>query len=346
MAWRQSGNGSDPDPQRRSVPPERAVELTPPGSAERSRSDLTGYNMEREEEPGAREGRFHRAAKLRLLTGPLTAEPRPLQGREGELERWGGGWHGEQPWERTAAQAAEAQMGEDALERGFEPDFVANELTRESFRASFAARERTERMAAQERRMVDVYRRGGHQWPARGRGAAGHTFTAGARGLREEGAVSPRPGRWEREAPTAQEIMTRSPRTVRRESPLSEAARLMRDENVGVVPVVDGEGRLVGLLTDRDLVVRAFTEQRSPQQFHVRDVMTEEVSAVTPETSVVEVIHLMGREQVRRVPVVDREDRLVGIIAMADIANRAEQDDELQRALERISARRSFWARF
>jgi len=343
MAWRQSGNGRGEDSQRGELP--RAVELTPPGSAERSRSDLTGYNMEREEEPGAREGRFHRAAKLRLLMGPVTAEPRPLQGREGELERWGGGWHGEQPWETSevAAPRGGAQASREAPEYAVEPTFVANEMTRESFAQSFAARQRTERMAEQERRMVEFYRRGGSEWPARGRG---HAFTPGARGLREEGSVARRDGRWQKEPLTAKEIMTRSPRTVSRESSLSEAARLMRDENVGVLPVVDVQGKLAGLVTDRDLVVRAFTEQRSPQQFRVLDVMTEDLKAVTPETSIHDVIELMGREQVRRVPVVDREDRLLGIIAMADIANHAERDEELQAALERISSRRSFWARF
>jgi CBS domain-containing protein len=91
--------------------------------------------------------------------------------------------------------------------------------------------------------------------------------------------------------------------------------------------------------------MRAFTEQRTPEQFRVRDVMTTDVDAVTPDTRVESVIELMGRKQVRRVPVVDREDRVLGIIAMADIANRADQDEELQRALERISSRRSFWSR-
>ncbi|MBF5043748.1 CBS domain-containing protein [Aggregicoccus sp. 17bor-14] len=152
-------------------------------------------------------------------------------------------------------------------------------------------------------------------------------------------------GRWQREPLTAQEIMTRNPRTVRRDSPLRDAAQIMKDENVGIVPVVDENLRLVGVLTDRDVVVRAFVDERQPHTLRVSDVMTDDVEAVTPEESIHELIELMGRKQIRRVPVVDREDRLLGIIAMADIANRAEQDEELQAALERISSRRSFWSR-
>ncbi|HET9451121.1 MAG TPA: CBS domain-containing protein [Aggregicoccus sp.] len=154
-----------------------------------------------------------------------------------------------------------------------------------------------------------------------------------------------RRGRWQREPFTAKEIMTRNPRTVRRESPLRDAAQIMKDENVGIVPVVDESNHLVGVLTDRDLVVRAFVDEKDPSSLRVSQVMTDDVEAVTPDESIHGLIELMGRKQIRRVPVVDREDRLLGIIAMADIANRAEQDDELQDALERISARRSFWNR-
>ncbi len=167
-------------------------------------------------------------------------------------------------------------------------------------------------------------------------------------GAREAGYAQGREqrrGRWQREPLTAQEIMTRNPRTVRRESPLRDAAQIMKDENVGIVPVVDEGMRLVGVLTDRDLVVRAFVDEKDPGSLRVSQVMTDDVEAVTPEERIHELIELMGRKQIRRVPVVDREDRLLGIIAMADIANRAEQDEELQEALERISARRSFWNR-
>lgn len=151
--------------------------------------------------------------------------------------------------------------------------------------------------------------------------------------------------RWAREPLTAREIMTRGVKSVRRDSPLREVAQLMKDEDCGVVPIVDERGTLVGLVTDRDLVIRAFTGAKSPDTLRAGDVMTDDVRAVTQDENVHSVIELMGRRQVRRVPVVDRDDRLLGIISMGDIANRADYDEELQEALDRVSARRSFWNR-
>jgi CBS domain-containing protein len=161
--------------------------------------------------------------------------------------------------------------------------------------------------------------------------------------MRERG----RRGRlWEREPATARDIMTPNPKGVRRDATLRDVAQIMRDENCGVVPVCDDNQRLIGLITDRDMVMRTFSEAQKPwPSFKVGEVMTDEVEAVTPETPVREIIQLMGRKQVRRVPVVDRSDRLVGMVAMADVATRANEDDDLQEALDRISKRRSFWSR-
>jgi len=149
---------------------------------------------------------------------------------------------------------------------------------------------------------------------------------------------------WQREPLAARDVMTRSPKTVNRQSALREAAVIMRDENCGVVPVVDSAGRLEGILTDRDIVVRGLTQDSLQQR--IESVMTDDVSAVTEDEPLTSVLDLMGRKQVRRVPVVDREDRLLGIISMADIANRADYDEDLQDAFERISSRRSFWSLF
>jgi CBS domain-containing protein len=161
--------------------------------------------------------------------------------------------------------------------------------------------------------------------------------------MRERG----RRGRlWEREPATARDIMTPNPKGVRRDASLRDVAQIMRDENCGVVPVCDDNQRLIGLITDRDMVMRTVNETQKPwTACKVGDVMTDEVEAVTPETPVREIIQLMGRKQVRRVPVVDRNDRLVGMISMADVATRANEDDDLQEALDRISKRRSFWSR-
>ncbi|HZX40819.1 MAG TPA: CBS domain-containing protein, partial [Myxococcaceae bacterium] len=149
---------------------------------------------------------------------------------------------------------------------------------------------------------------------------------------------------WQREPLAARDVMTRNPKTVTRGTSLREAAVIMRDENCGVVPVVDAAGRLEGILTDRDLVVRGLVEVTGERR--IEDVMTDDVSAVTEDEPLTSVLDLMGRRQIRRIPVVDRNDRLLGIISMADIANRADYDEDLQDAFERISSRRSFWSLF
>ncbi|MGZ6059788.1 MAG: CBS domain-containing protein [Myxococcaceae bacterium] len=149
---------------------------------------------------------------------------------------------------------------------------------------------------------------------------------------------------WQREPLSARDVMTRKPKTVTRQTSIREAALVMRDENCGVVPVVDGAGRLEGILTDRDIVVRGLIDEGTLRR--IEDVMTDDVSAVTEDEPLTSVLDLMGRKQIRRVPVVDRDDRLLGIISMADIANRADYDEDLQDAFERISSRRSFWSLF
>lgn len=150
---------------------------------------------------------------------------------------------------------------------------------------------------------------------------------------------------WEREATSAREVMTANPRTVKPEATLREVAQIMMDENCGIVPVCDLRGQLLGVITDRDIVMRTLKDDRPWTQWRADDVMSDEVECVTPDNQLEDVIHLMGRKQVRRIPVVDRNDRLLGMISMADIANRADQDEELQHALDRISKRRSFWSR-
>ena len=151
--------------------------------------------------------------------------------------------------------------------------------------------------------------------------------------------------RWQREQVVAGEIMTRDPKCVTATAGVREVAEIMRAENCGIVPVVDEHGRLQGVVTDRDIVMRTLAEGRSPVEVRVSDVMTDDVEAVTADTPLRNVVDLMGERQIRRVPVVDREDRVVGIIAMADVANRADYDEDLQEALEEISARRSFWSK-
>jgi len=139
--------------------------------------------------------------------------------------------------------------------------------------------------------------------------------------------------------------MTKDPECVTPQNTLRDVARLMKDESVGVLPVVDDNRKLMGIITDRDLVVRAMAEDRQATQMRIEEIMTRDVEAITEDEEVHEVLDLMGRKQVRRLPVVDEQDRLIGVVSISDIAQKADYDEELQEALEKISSRRSFWSR-
>jgi CBS domain-containing protein len=151
-------------------------------------------------------------------------------------------------------------------------------------------------------------------------------------------------GRWQREVITAGEIMTSRLRCASRDTSLLEVARIMVRENCGVVPVVGEHGRLEGLLTDRDLVLRAAAEGKPFAETHAGEIMTDEVEAVTPDEDLRSVVDLMSEKQIRRVPVVDNDDRLLGMISLGDIATRSDCDEALATALGRISAERGVWA--
>ena len=137
----------------------------------------------------------------------------------------------------------------------------------------------------------------------------------------------------------AQDIMSKDPMCVTPETPLVEAARIMKDENIGVVPVVESDGskRLVGVLTDRDIAIRAEAEARDGPTTSVGHVMTADVRTSRANDSVDDVMELMGREQVRRIPIVDDRGTLVGIIAQADIVIEARDNKKAERTVEQIS---------
>jgi len=137
--------------------------------------------------------------------------------------------------------------------------------------------------------------------------------------------------------------MTKTVRTATRDMSLSEAAALMRDGDIGAVPVVD-DGKLVGIVTDRDIVIRAVAEGKDAAT-HVGDVMTTELFTVTPDDFVFEAIRLMGDKQIRRVPVIDNNGALVGIIAIADVALETEDEREIAETMEEISSGSSFWSK-
>jgi CBS domain-containing protein len=137
------------------------------------------------------------------------------------------------------------------------------------------------------------------------------------------------------------EIMTGNVKTATPEMSLQAVAALMRDGDMGVLPVVEGE-RLVGIVTDRDIVVRAIAEGKDASTA-VGDVMTREIYSVKPDDFVFEAIRLMGDKQVRRVPIINDAGALVGIIAMADVALETEDELEIAETLEEISSGAGFW---
>jgi CBS domain-containing protein len=137
----------------------------------------------------------------------------------------------------------------------------------------------------------------------------------------------------------AQDIMSKNPACVTPNTTLVDAARLMKDENIGIVPVVESTSsrRLVGVVTDRDIAVRAVAEGRDGVTTSVGHVMSADVSTTTVDRSVDDVMELMGREQIRRVPVVDDRGVLVGIISQADIVLDAKDDKRAEKTVEQIS---------
>jgi CBS domain-containing protein len=139
------------------------------------------------------------------------------------------------------------------------------------------------------------------------------------------------------------EIMTRDVRTATREMALRDVAIMMRDGDMGSVPVVE-DGRLVGIVTDRDIVVRCVADGRDPSAA-VSEAMTTEIYSVTPDDFAFEAVRLMGDKQVRRVPVVDADGKLAGIISMADVALETEDELEIAETLEEISSGSAFWSK-
>jgi CBS domain-containing protein len=128
--------------------------------------------------------------------------------------------------------------------------------------------------------------------------------------------------------------MTENPSTCEASTPVIEAAKVMAREDVGPIPVVEG-GRLTGVVTDRDLVVRVLAEGRDPQSTTVGEIATGDVVTISPDASLDEALKLLASNKVRRLPVVEG-DRLVGILAQADVARHA-QEVQTGEVVEEIS---------
>jgi CBS domain-containing protein len=133
---------------------------------------------------------------------------------------------------------------------------------------------------------------------------------------------------------TVKDVMTPNPRTVTPETSVVEAAKLMTSEDVGPLPVVEG-GELVGIVTDRDLVVRVIAEGRDPESTLVGDVCSSKPVTVSPDDDVSHALTLLAQHQVRRLPVAEG-DQIVGIVAQADIA-REESHAAVGEVVEDIS---------
>jgi CBS domain-containing protein len=130
------------------------------------------------------------------------------------------------------------------------------------------------------------------------------------------------------------DIMSTDVRTVQPQDSLRRAAQCMQELDVGALPVCDGE-RLLGMVTDRDIAVRAIADGLNPDEACVSDIMTPDVAFCTTEQDAEEAKRLMGARQVRRLPVVDDNRRLVGIVSLGDLATR--QSGHIDRAVREIS---------
>lgn len=133
------------------------------------------------------------------------------------------------------------------------------------------------------------------------------------------------------------EIMTDSVVRIHPEESVAVAARTLARYNIGALPVCGGDGRLCGVVTDRDLVTRCIAAGRQPGATAVRDVMTTQVVSARPDMDIGAAAHLMGRQQIRRLPVVEN-GRLCGMVSLGDLACREETAYDATDALTDISS--------
>jgi CBS domain-containing protein len=131
------------------------------------------------------------------------------------------------------------------------------------------------------------------------------------------------------------DIMTDQIACVKPEATVIEAAQMMQKHDVGVIPVCEGE-KVIGILTDRDIVVRNIAHGNNPQVTPVRDVMSSEVTYATPEMNIHEAAGIMAVKQIRRLPVVE-EQKLVGMVSLGDLATKGKYDVEVSTTLSEIS---------
>ncbi len=132
------------------------------------------------------------------------------------------------------------------------------------------------------------------------------------------------------------DVMTPNPECVTEKDSIRDVARIMKEQDTGVVPVVDGR-RIIGLITDRDIVVRAVAEGKDISNVRVNELMTKSVRTVREDSTVNDALQLMSGAEVRRVPVVNSNDELVGIVSLGDISTQTNADGKVGQAVESIS---------
>jgi CBS domain-containing protein len=131
------------------------------------------------------------------------------------------------------------------------------------------------------------------------------------------------------------DVMTPNPRTIEPSATVQEAAKLMRDLDVGPIPIVEN-GSVSGIVTDRDIVLNVVAEGKDPSATTVGQIASRDLITVDPEQTLDEALRLMGQHQIRRLPVCEEDGRLVGIVAQADIARQAD-DARTGEVVEEIS---------
>ena len=134
----------------------------------------------------------------------------------------------------------------------------------------------------------------------------------------------------------AGDVMTRNPETVSEKDSVRDAAQIMANRETGVVPVVDGK-KVIGMVTDRDIVVRLVAAGKDCSSARISDVMTRHVRAVKEDTPLDDVMKLMSDAQVRRIPVVDRNDEIIGIVSVGDLAVETGESHKVGKTVTQIS---------
>lgn len=134
---------------------------------------------------------------------------------------------------------------------------------------------------------------------------------------------------------TIKDVMTSNPCSIDADKSVAYAAKMMRDEDVGLAPIVEGD-KLIGMLTDRDIAIRVVAEGRNPDDVKVSEVASKQVVTIDPQQDLDEALRIMAKHQVRRLPVVEEDGKLVGVVAQADIAREGD-DTQTGELVEEIS---------